>query len=470
MAEMIKVIVKCKDVKECTDVVRQMDGKLIHIHSSINALTISISKDQLKRLKKDPNFDYIEEVTPNDVHILGIKSSTPVTSLQLKKLSSTQQIPWGISKIRATQVQQNGNKGTGIRVCILDTGIDYNHEDLVGQMKHGYNFVTRTDNPFDDQGHGSHVAGTIAALDSDTGVVGVAPEASLLIGKVLDKNGSGSYDSIVAGIQWAIDNDAKIISMSFGGGSSSQALQDICNAARNEGIVLVAAAGNADGNGSQNTIGYPAKYDSVIAVAATDINDKRASFSSTGQELWVAAPGVNIMSTVPKGKCALCNPSGYSNLNGTSMSTPHVSGMIALMLKENPNLSPDDVKSILRTSSIELGNPGRDIFFGYGRIDAMNATSEQPTPEPTQPPTPEPTQPPTPEPTQPPTQPPTPEPTQPPTPEPSKNKYRVQRTGSLGVIIMKTPFNGVDIKTACEAACNILKTIDSAENQNEESN
>lgn len=377
--ETIKVIVKCKDVEVCSDTARQMNGTIIHVHSSINALTISIPKDKLTDLKADPNTEYVEVTTPNDVHVLGFKSESDVTPDQLKAIASSQVIPWGVSKIRATDVQSGGNKGTGVRVCILDTGIDYNHEDLLGQMKVGHNFVTGSNDPLDDYGHSTHVAGTIAALDNNLGVLGVAPEAHLLIGKVLDNNGSGSYDWIVAGIQWAIDNKAQVISMSFGGGSFSQALQDICNAAKNAGIVLVAAAGNADGDGSQNTVGYPAKFDSVIAVAATDNNDKRASFSSAGNEVWVAAPGVNVLSTMLKSG-PLSNQSGYGNLNGTSMATPHVSAMVALMLKANPNLTPDNIKTLLSTTSIDLGTPGKDIFFGYGRVDAVNAVGENPPP------------------------------------------------------------------------------------------
>ncbi len=414
MTEMIKVIVKCKDVGSCTNIVRQMSGTIVHVHSSINALTISIPKDKLEEIKEDPNTEYVEVTSPNDVQALGFKSKISISSDQLKVLASSQVVPWGISKIRATQIQDGGNKGTGVKVCILDTGIDNTHEDLKGSVKLQYNFTNNTNDAADGYGHGMHVAGTIGARDNGVGVIGVAPECDFMIGKVLDNNGSGSYDWIVAGIQWAIDNGANIVSMSFGGGGSSQALSDICNAAKTAGVILVASAGNSNGNGSTNTIGYPAKFDSVIAVAATDANDARASFSSTGKELWVTAPGVNILSTMLKsGK--LSNPSGYGNLSGTSMSCPHVSGMIALMLKANPSLSPDDVKTILSKSSIDLGTTGRDIFYGYGRIDAVNAIDEQPTPTPT--PTPEPT--PTPTPTPEPTPTPTPEPTPTPTPEPT---------------------------------------------------
>ncbi|MDD3474370.1 MAG: S8 family serine peptidase [Candidatus Dojkabacteria bacterium] len=376
MAETVKAIVKCKSgMAVCENIVGDVGASIVMVHESIDALTIVVDKNKIEQLKKNSQMEYVEVTTPDDVHVLGFESD-----MTLSVSPSSQTIPWGISKIRALQVQENGNKGSGIKVCILDTGIDYNHEDLKNNYKFGRNFVDGSNNPFDGYGHGTHVAGTIAAEDNSVGVIGVAPEADLIIGKVLDNNGSGSYDWIVAGIQWAIDNNAQIISMSFGGGTYSQALKDICDAAKNAGIVLVAAAGNSDGNGTQNTIGYPAKYDSVIAVASTDVNDNRSSFSSTGQELWVAAPGSNVLSTVPKGTCPLCNPSGYNTLNGTSMATPHVSGMVALMLKANPTLSPNDVKTILSTTSIDLGQTGRDVFYGYGRIDAVNAVGDNPAP------------------------------------------------------------------------------------------
>lgn len=386
MEDRIKAIVKFKNVEVSSkaDFIHGLNATITNTLNSINAMTITIPKDKIGLLKMDSDVEYVEISTDKDVHILGF--AVPQTTAQLREIAlikSGQVVPWGISKIRARTVHADGNKGTGIKVCIIDTGIDYNHPDLMDNYKGGYDFINRTTNPKDQHGHGTHVAGTIAATDDDVGVIGVAPEAFIYAYRVLDANGNGSYDNIVAAIQRAIDEKMQIVSMSLGGGSYSQALKDICDAAYNSGIIIVAAAGNSDGDGSQNTVAYPARFNSVIAVASTDSNDNRSSFSSCGPEVEVAAPGSNVISTVPTSGTIISDPSGYKSLNGTSMATPHVSGVVALMLKSNLDLTPVDVRAILGTTSVDLGLNGRDIFFGSGRIDAKAATNnENPLPPP----------------------------------------------------------------------------------------
>jgi subtilisin/minor extracellular protease Epr len=162
----------------------------------------------------------------------------------------------------------------------------------------GIDYVNDDDDPMDDQGHGTHCAGIVAAVDNGIGVIGAAPEASLYGVKILNSEGQGSYSDIIAGIEWSVNNDMQVISMSISGDSYSQALQDACDAANNSGVVLVAAAGN-NGNpwmppGGWDNVGYPAKYESVIAVAATDSMDERPYWSSTGATVELAAPGVQI--------------------------------------------------------------------------------------------------------------------------------------------------------------------------------
>lgn len=379
--EQVKVIIKFKGKKLSVrnlESVQNLNATVLDIIGSINATIAIVDKKKLMIIKANPDVEYVE--VDHEAHILGFQS----VDIHNKGVDSLQQsTPWGISKIRATEVHDTGDKGTGIKVCVIDTGIDYNHPDLKANYKEGYNFLAGNTDPLDDNGHGTHVSGIIAAVDSDTGVVGVAPEASLYVLKVLDKNGSGSYTDIVSALQWAIDNEMEVVNMSFGGTSYSKALEDICNAANNVGILLIAAAGNS-GSGS-DTIIYPAKYNSVVAVAATDSNDKRASFSSMGPALEISAPGVNILSTVPQGTCKHCDPSGYKNLNGTSMACPHIVGTAALVMKTDPDLSNNEVRGRINNTSLDLSPEGRDTEYGYGRVDAKAAVDND-TPLPPPPP------------------------------------------------------------------------------------
>ncbi|MDO8579027.1 MAG: S8 family peptidase [Dehalococcoidales bacterium] len=278
-------------------------------------------------------------------------------------------IPWGVERINANVVWPSYN-GSGVNVAIIDTGIDKDHPDLT--VAGGQNFVTirgKVDpNKWDDDnGHGTHVAGIVAAQDNNIGVVGVAPGASLYAVKVLDRRGSGYVSWIINGIDWAIDNGIRVINMSLGTTSDSQSLHVACDLAKEAGIVIVAAAGNSGDTDQDDDVNYPARYSSVIAVAATDKNDVRAYWSSDGAEVAVAAPGVNINSTYKGG--------GYAVLSGTSMASPHVAGTAALILAANPSLSLDDVKARLVATAHDLGATGWDTYYGAGLIDAYAAAA-----------------------------------------------------------------------------------------------
>lgn len=376
---MVNLIVKFKtgNVTANTDLVNGLGAEILHVYDSINAISVSVSEDKIGLLKADPGVEYVE--IDEEAHILGFPDEIAPEG-QKKALAAEQMIPWGISKIRSPEVWDAGNKGAGIKGCIIDTGIDYNHPDLKDNYKGGYNAITKTNDPLDDNGHGSHVSGIAAARDNDIGVVGVAPEMDIYAVKALDLNGSGSYSNIIASIQWAIDNGMHLINMSLGGSSYSKALEDICIAAYNAGILIIAAAGNSGGDGSKDTVGYPAKYDSVVAVAATDSIDERASFSSVGPAVEVSAPGVSIPSTVPTSNAKYSDPSGYKSLSGTSMASPHAFGAAAVVKKSNPNLTNADIRKILADTSVDLGTPGRDVFYGSGRIDAKAAVDNNPQP------------------------------------------------------------------------------------------
>lgn len=268
---------------------------------------------------------------------------------------------WGVKCIGAGIVHDSENRGGGVKVAIIDSGIDYIHPDLKTNYVDGYDFVNNDTDPMDDDGHGTHVAGIVAAEDNESGVVGVAPEAKLYALKVLE-GGSGYWDDIIAAIQWSVDNSMQVVNMSLGGTGISD-VEIACQNAYDEGILLVAAAGNS-GNppGKGDNIIDPAGYASVIALAATDKSDKRARWSSTGPDLELSAPGVAINSTLLGG--------GYGEKSGTSMASPHVAGSAALVWVANPGWSNNTVRTQLQSTADDLGDSS---LYGNGLVNANAA-------------------------------------------------------------------------------------------------
>ena len=206
---------------------------------------------------------------------------------------------WGVSRISSGIVHAGGNTGAGVYVAIIDTGIDCTHPDLDGNCVGGFDFVNNDNDPSDDHGHGTHVAGTVAAEDNGAGVVGVAPNVSLYGLKVLNANGGGYWSDIVAAMEWAADNGIQVTNNSYGsGGHPGSIVEAAFGNAAAQGVLHIAAAGNSGScAGTENTVGYPARFASVVAVAATNALDERTCFSSTGPEVEIAAPGMSINST-----------------------------------------------------------------------------------------------------------------------------------------------------------------------------
>ena len=271
---------------------------------------------------------------------------------------SGQVVPWGISAIQAKDAHAY-NRGVGVVVCVVDTGIQFSHPDLAGQVIGGENFVPNSRGVIDplkyddDHGHGTHVSGTLAALDNGIGVVGVAPEAKLLAVKVLDRSGSGSTSRVAEGIRSCMAKGADIISMSLSvySETSSEIMHSAIQDAAAMGIVSVAAAGNL----GSYIISFPARYPEVFAVSAIDSSYNFASFSNYGAEIDYTAPGVNVYSTTKGGK--------YGYMEGTSMAAPHVAGTLALQI-----------------SSGSLGLVGVDIGLpveqqGLGLINALSTVT-----------------------------------------------------------------------------------------------
>ncbi len=285
---------------------------------------------------------------------------------------------WGVKHIGAGVVHDGGNTGvddTGaaVKVAVIDTGIDYTHPDLNANYAGGWDFFNNDNDPMDDNGHGTHVAGTIAAEDDGAGVVGVAPEARIYALKVLNEKGSGYFSDIIAALQWAVDNGIQVTNNSYGSSRNPGTIVEaaFANSAA-AGVLHIAAAGNSGKpSGKGNNVIYPARYASVVAVAATHSNDTRASFSSTGPDVELAAPGVGITSTVPGGV--------YASYSGTSMASPHVAGAAALVIAAGYVTTNTGVRQRLADTADDLGDAGLDNFYGHGLVNAIETVTAPPT-------------------------------------------------------------------------------------------
>jgi major intracellular serine protease len=264
------------------------------------------------------------------------------------------------------------SKGKGVFVMVLDTGCPIDHPDLMKNvdLSKCRSFIEGED-IFDSYvGHGIHCAGTIGAVDNTEGIVGIAPEVTIITAKVLDKNGRSQNDSILKGLQYCLKVLPDVINLSLGGPNPMPEVHEVIKKLTAQGVVIVCAAGN---NGEENIL-YPAKYEEVITVGSysdTILKD-RSSFSSWGKELDIMAPGNKILSTYLN--------KGYAVLSGTSMATPVVSGVVALILAkykaENKNLSVDEVKKMLYTTAIDVGNNGWDSHSGWGIINPESIFGE----------------------------------------------------------------------------------------------
>ncbi len=337
-------------------------------------------------------------IPPNAVdrikNLRGIRYVEPDYEAKALEFSSYSDVHWNVRIINADKAWDSyypsygwSALGNGVFVAILDTGIYYKHPDLMGRIVWCANTVGSStyigynlDKCIDKNGHGTHVAGIVAAQINNFGSAGVSPNVSLYAVKVLNDAGIGFYLDIAEGIILAVKgpdgklgtgDDAKILSMSLGGSSDTRVLRDATLWAYNNGAVLVAAAGNSgDGDPSTDNVAYPARYDWVIAVAAVDSSYNIPSWSSDGPKVDIAAPGVNVYSTYKNNQ--------YATLSGTSMATPHVSATIALIQAlriasgKNP-LTFQQVYDAITKTAKDIGTPGFDVFSGYGLIDAIAA-------------------------------------------------------------------------------------------------
>lgn len=281
------------------------------------------------------------------------------------------QYQWGWFRIHCDLAYETGWHGSGVIVAVLDTGVDTAHPDFKDNLVEGYNFVDKNNDVTDLDGHGTMVAGIIAAVANNSiGIAGVAPEAKIMPLKVLTSEG-GSWIDLDLAILYAVNHGAKIITMSLGGkytllGATTDAA---IKYAYDHGCVLIAAAGND--NSSEPF--YPAAYDEVIAVSAINQKDTKATFSNYGNYIDLCAPGVNILST-------MLNET-YAYGSGTSFAAPFVAGVAALLISRNPNMTPQEVAETLYNQAEDLGESGWDPYYGWGLVNAYSAVSQPPISE-----------------------------------------------------------------------------------------
>jgi hypothetical protein len=352
-------------------------------------------EDLIAELEKDPNVEWAQ---PNYIYTVNVK----YIDEQIKHWNIGDGNDAGIN----ADLVHSETTGNGVVVAVIDTGVDWDHPDLVNNHWtntsesscsngvdddgngfiddcHGFDFVgediyfPNPDNdPTDQYGHGTHVAGTIAAEDNNIGVLGVAPNAKLMALKVLDDEGRGTSASVIAGIDYARINKADIINLSLGGPGNDPLMKDAVDNATDDGILVVAAAGN-----SENPL-YPASYPNAFSVGAIDKAGNRASFSNTGPNLDIMAPGVDIISTYPVDLDGF----EYAINSGTSMATPHIAGLAALYLEKNPSATPSEIRNAITGSATDLGTTGRDNLYGYGAANAATLFAATPPPADTTPP------------------------------------------------------------------------------------
>ena len=468
----------------------------VRAFSNVDFVAADLSDVEAAELKRSSDVKFIVPVVPRSLD--SVEPSLIAHHIDTQsRYAKAQVVPYGIDLVHARDVWAYTRGDKTVNVVVVDTGIDYTHPDLKDRYQGGYNTFTKTNDPLDDHGHGTHVSGIIGATDNNFGVVGVAPEVRLWSAKVLKSNGTGTDETVMAGIDWVINKKHAlggnwIVNLSLGANSSSEPERQMVARAIDEGVLIVAAAGNRGARG----LDYPGGYDQVVAVSAIDSESKLASFSSFGPGIVFAAPGVDVVSTFrtgvvkaaeidsgttalgtalplsgsslgeitadtiycgigkpeqfppeTKGKIALITrgelqfrektrnaltagavgvvivptvddinrlnwtlivdpadqaftwpvvvsssakdgqalidnagkspitisyaPDDYAPLSGTSMATPHVVGVAALVWSLAPNATAQDIRLAMKLSAFDLGDKGYDENFGYGRVDAL---------------------------------------------------------------------------------------------------
>jgi subtilisin family serine protease len=350
----------------CIGLISADEGKqklIVKYKGKIDDNNIKKLRDAGAEIKYQYNIIQAVALEVDEENISDILSDLDVISVGLdEELHISLDDSAGI--INADDVWLTGINGSGVRVCIPDTGIHDGHPDLPSLVA-WKDFVNHLSSPYDDHGHGTHVAGIVGSRDET--FRGIAHGSDLMGAKICNSFGSCLVSDFIASLEWCVDEGADVISLSLGGGLFDEpcdfiSFAEASNNASDQGVVVIAASGN---DGDAGRLAAPACASKVIAVGSTDKNDVVSSFSNGGPLLDVVAPGQVIHTTHTN--------NGFVNDAGTSMSVPHASGVAALLLQQNSSLTPDDIRTILRDTAVDLGTPGFDNSYGYGRVDALAA-------------------------------------------------------------------------------------------------
>lgn len=328
------------------------------------------SKESIDKLKESLNEEivYIEENKKRSKVQIDYKKNIKdydtkdINSFNNLNLDDLQKRSWAVSKIKAYNTHLKIEDDKQIIIAVVDSGVDDKHEYLKDNIMQGYDFWNEDYDPIDDDGHGTHVAGIIAMTINPY-------DYRIMPIKVLDSNGDGDDYTVARGIRYAVDNNANIINLSLGGEGYSNTLQNAIDYAIDNNVLVVCASGN-ENQDIKNY--YPANFKECITVGATTVEDQRWYYSNYGDNLDITAPGKDIISSVPEFADIDSNQDGYTYYNGTSMAAPFVAGALALLLKINNNSSSAQIEDELYTNTLDLGYLGKDIYYGYGRLDFSN--------------------------------------------------------------------------------------------------
>jgi thermitase len=342
---------KLPAAQEVKRIERAIDGKLINQFGRFfifrsNSKTYHELHDYFESIPtvsySEPNYIYLQNEIPNDLLYSRYQWNLPAIDTEAG---------WTLSR---------GKKG--VAIAVIDSGIDLDHPDLVHRLQKGYNVLADNAIPEDDNGHGTHVAGIIASQPNNReGVAGITWFNPIMPIKALNSEGYGTSFDVAKAIHWAVDHGAKVINLSLGNYQPSTMLEEAIRYAYDRDVVLIAASGND----STAQPSFPAAYPEVISVGAVDPDLSFAHYSNYGTYLDVVAPGTNIASTFSQHR--------YAALSGTSMAAPHVTALAGLIRSLNPHLTNDDVKQIIIKTATDLGENGKDPYYGYGLINVYRA-------------------------------------------------------------------------------------------------
>lgn len=330
------------------DLLEEMGAEIHEEFDAISAVSVTLPNEQLvQTASNDSSIEYVEE---NSIVTAAGQTTT-----------------WGYRTVKANTATSLGYTGKGVKIAIIDSGINSKHPDL--KVAGGVSKVENSSAFTDGNGHGTHVAGVIGAQNNSIGTVGVAPDSLIYSVKVLSANGVGTLEGVVAGIQWAIDQKVDIINMSLTTINDDKALRDIAQKAYEAGIVVIAASGNEREKGLYNDVLYPARFSSVIAVGSVSKLNKLSYFSNYGASQELVAPGEGILSSFTDSKTT--SNEDYAISEGTSVASPFVAGTFAQYMEAYPHLSNIQLRETVKRAAVDLGVKGRDNTYGNGLVQSL---------------------------------------------------------------------------------------------------